>query len=103
MNDFSKEELKELLYGLYCRAKNDGSMVNKELYEKVQFMINNYWLPENVNIIGTGQILFDNVFSSNGVMAKINEQLCLCQNEDEQKMYRIDWKILFGHKHGSKA
>ena len=42
MSDFTKEELKELMYGLYCRAKLDGSMANKILYEKIQSLIDNY-------------------------------------------------------------
>ncbi len=42
MNEFTKEELKELMYGLWCRAKIDGMIVNKTLYDKIKFMIDNY-------------------------------------------------------------
>lgn len=47
MNDFTKEELKELIYGLYCRTKLDGHLVNKFLYEKLQSIIDNYCEHDN--------------------------------------------------------
>jgi len=44
MNDFTREELKELMYGLYYRAKHDGRMEdkNKILWNKLQSMVDNY-------------------------------------------------------------
>lgn len=42
MNDFTKEELKELMYGLYCMSKLDRNMVNPNLYEKIESIIDNY-------------------------------------------------------------
>jgi hypothetical protein len=48
MNAFTKEELKELMYGLWCRAKIDGKIINKSLYEKLKSMIDNYCEHEKV-------------------------------------------------------
>jgi hypothetical protein len=42
MNDFTKEELKQLMYGLWCRAKIDGIIVNKILYDKLKSLVDNY-------------------------------------------------------------
>ena len=47
MNDFTKEELKELMYGLWCRTKIDGKIINKSLYDKLKSMIDNYCEHEN--------------------------------------------------------
>ena len=45
MNEFTKKELKELMYGLYCIAKLDDGMANKILYEKIKSMIDSYDAP----------------------------------------------------------
>jgi hypothetical protein len=42
MNQFTKEELKELMYGLWCDAKHTGKIRNKNLYDKLKSMIDNY-------------------------------------------------------------
>lgn len=63
-------------------------------------MIDNYWLPENVNVIGRGQLLFHNKESSTAIIQKIFSQLDLCENSDQTKCFRIDWKIIYGKKFG---
>ncbi len=65
-----------------------------------QKTIDNYWLPDNVDLIGTGQLLFHNKESSSALLPKITKQLELCDNDNEQKCFRIDWKIIYGHKFG---
>jgi hypothetical protein len=42
MHDFTKEELKELLYGLWCHAKFTGKINNQKLYNKIKSMMDNY-------------------------------------------------------------
>jgi hypothetical protein len=42
MNDFTKNELKELMFGLWCRAKLDGTIINKTLYDKLKSLADNY-------------------------------------------------------------
>lgn len=52
MNDFTKEELKELMFGLWCREKLDGRLVNETLYDKMKSMIDNYCEHES-----TGEVI----------------------------------------------
>jgi len=99
MNDFTKEELIELCSRM---TGNPGSLqftdeAMTRLSHKIQSMIDNYWLPDNVDIVGTGQILFHNKYSESAIIPKIGKQLGLCENSDESKCFRIDWKIIYGN------
>ncbi len=99
MNYFTKEELRWLI--TLCDQNKSGFVEFKHpLYVKIQSIIDNYWLPDNVEIIGTGQLLFHDNHSQSSIISKIEKQLALCENADETKCFRIDWKILYGKKYG---
>ncbi len=42
MNDFTKEELKELMNGVWCRHQVHKMPINQNIYDKIQSMIDNY-------------------------------------------------------------
>lgn len=94
MNDFTKEELIEIL-GLGFSAGTDFRMVYGK---KLQSMIDNYCEHENIQTIGTGQLLFNNKDSGLTIISKIGKQIALCENENELKCFRIDWQIFYGPK-----
>lgn len=101
MNDFTKEELLEIKFVFEQWNFPKGKYPNDEkIQNKIQSMIDNYWLPDNVDLIGTGQLLFHNKESSSSIIPKIQQQLDLCENLDETKAFRIDWKIIYGKKFG---
>ncbi len=96
MNDFTKEELEILFHWGLDRAeaiglKNFQDEGHDKLCIKLKHMIRNY--SENA-VIGTGNLLFYNKESSSGILPKINEQIYLCKNEDGEKYFIINWKIL---------
>lgn len=97
MNDFTKEELEELRASR-CYHMDDSYPSDDALFMKLESMINNYCDSKKIETIGTGQLLFHNKHFSPSLIHKIQEQLNLCENENEEKCFRIDWKILFGDK-----
>jgi len=105
MNEFKKYELEFLKWCvLQAKAHNPpikGSTYVEgftDMYEKIKSMIDNYCDPKNVQIVGTGQLLFYNKYAESALIQKISKQISLCENDDENKLFRIDWRILFGEK-----
>lgn len=107
MNGFTKSEL-AIIHRAVMRdinqfdhiLKTSASISMLELLDKLETMANDYWLPENVNLIGTGQLLFHNKESSTAIVPEIASQINLCENTDKTKCFRIDWKIIYGKKFG---
>lgn len=98
MNDFTKEELKELANGLsWIIDRGQQYDITYHAFVKLKSMIDNYCEHE---VIGTGQLLFHDKHSSSGVLPEINKQLSLCENDEESKCFRVDWKIIYGKKFG---
>ncbi len=50
MNDFTKEELKQLMNGVWCTSKVHQIAINKILYDKLNSMIDNYCEHLFINI-----------------------------------------------------
>ena len=94
MNDFTKEELKYLLGAL----DNLHANYLPNLVPKIQAMIDSFDLPENVTVIGSGELLFHNKESSSGLLHEISKHIALCNNNDDSLIFRIDWTIFFGKK-----
>jgi hypothetical protein len=85
MNDFTKEELKDLLFCVEDHKGYQNDSIHNNLENKIQS-------------VGTGQLLFHNKDAAIALIAKINKHIHLCENDDESKCFRIDWQIIYGPK-----
>ncbi len=55
-------------------------------------------INKNLEIVGTGQLLFHNKESTSAILHKIAIQLAKCENSEEASCFRMDWKIYYGKK-----
>lgn len=101
MNDFTKEELKILFVILNeCTLESTQPPCVHDLKDKIKEMTLSFSDDDIIHTVATGELLFHDKESASAILPKIHKHFDLCENEDEDHCFRIDWQIHFGKKFG---